>query len=67
MHFGDVLPTQTEKVTVGLMSLAMRHRLWGIFAYQLLGLRKGNEHFAYTTTGVWHPLFFTVYKSEVSK
>jgi len=39
------------------VALAMRHRLqWFIHLRASHGLRKGDEHPAYTPRGVWHTL-----------
>jgi len=39
------------------ITLAMHHRLCGVSTYRLSGLRKGDEHPAYTPVGVWQSLF----------
>jgi len=45
----------TEEIRRSGVALAMRHRLIHLQAH---GLRKGNEHPAYTSRGVWHTLPF---------
>ena len=46
------------------IALAMRHRLqWFIHLFVHLraqGLRKGDEHPAYTPHGIWHTFTFTL-------
>ena len=42
----------------------MRHRLQWFIHLRAHGLRKGDEHPAYTPRGVWHP--FLVALSRVS-
>jgi len=41
------------------VALALRHRLSGLSTYRLNGHKKGDEHPADTTCGVWHRLYLT--------
>ena len=43
------------------VALAMRHKLQWFIHLRAHGLRKGDEHPAYTPRGVWHTLPFTPY------
>jgi len=40
------------------VALAMRHRLQWFIHLRAHGLRKGDEHSAYTPRGVWHSFTF---------
>jgi len=42
------------------VALAMRHRLQWFIHLRTHGLRKGDEHPAYTPHGVWHSFTFFV-------
>ena len=42
------------------VALAMRHRLQWFIHLRAHGLRKGDEHPAYTPHGVWHSFTFFV-------
>jgi len=53
-----VMPCGWEGNRRSGVALAMRHRLQWFIHLQAHGLRKGDEHPAYTFHGIWHTLPF---------
>jgi len=56
-----VMPCGWEGNRRSDFALALRHRLQWFIHLRVHGLRKGDEHPAYTPHGVWHSFTFATY------
>ena len=63
---GAVMPCGWEGNRRSGVTLAMRHRLQWFIHIRAHGLRKGDEHPAYTHRGVWHTLLWSHYTTARS-